>query len=155
MKSDLSKVTQQNNNSWVLQLKPSALTIQNHHCLPACGYCLSICSVQVVYKHRHACMLSCFTRARLFATLWTVAHQTPLSVGFSRQEYWSGLPCPPPGDLPDPGMEPVSLMSPALAGGFFTTSATSEIQRSLTITYNNYCRVCNYCPLCVCHILCL
>jgi len=44
-------------------------------------------------------------------------------MGFSRQEYWSGLPCSPPGDLPDPGIEPTSLMSPALAGGFFTTSA--------------------------------
>ena len=47
-------------------------------------------------------------------------------MGFSRQEYWSGLPCPPPGDVPNPGIEPVSLMSPALAGGFFTTSATWE-----------------------------
>ena len=47
-------------------------------------------------------------------------------MGFSRQEYWSGLPCPPPGDLPNPGMEPASLMSPALAGGFFITSATWE-----------------------------
>ena len=53
----------------------------------------------------------------------------PLSMGFSRQEYWSGLPCPPPGDLPDPEIEPVSLMSPALAGGFFTTSATWEALR--------------------------
>ena len=42
-------------------------------------------------------------------TIWTVAHQTPLSMGFSRQEYWSGLPCPPPGDVPDPGIEPRSL----------------------------------------------
>ena len=58
---------------------------------------------------------------QLFATPWTVASQTPLSMGFSRQEYWSGLPCPPPGDLPDPEIEPVTLMSPALAGGFFTT----------------------------------
>ena len=57
-------------------------------------------------------------------TLWTVAHQAPLSMGFSRQEYWSGLPCPLPGDLPDPGIEPTSLTS-ALAGQFFTTSATS------------------------------
>ena len=48
--------------------------------------------------------------------------------GTSRQEYWSGLPCPPPGDLPDPGIERVSLMSPALAGRFFTTSATWEAQ---------------------------
>ena len=50
--------------------------------------------------------------------------------GFSRQEYWSGLPCPPPGNLPKPGIEPTSLMSPALTGGFFTTSATWEAQWS-------------------------
>ena len=62
------------------------------------------------------------------ATLWTVGHQAPLSVGFFRQEYWSGLPFPPPGDLPNPGTEPKSLTSPALAGGFFTTSATWEAQ---------------------------
>ena len=54
------------------------------------------------------------------ATPWTVAHQPPLSLGFPRQEYWSGLSCPPPGDLPDAGIEPESLVSPALAGGFFT-----------------------------------
>ena len=54
-------------------------------------------------------------------TPWTVAHQAPLSLGFSRQEYWSGLPFPPPGDLPDPGIEAKSPMSPALTGGFFTT----------------------------------
>ena len=60
----------------------------------------------------------------LFATLWTVVCQAPLSVEFSRQEYCSGLPCPPPGIFP--GMEPESLMSPALAGEFFTTSATWE-----------------------------
>ena len=61
----------------------------------------------------------------MFATLWTVA-QPPLPMGFSRQEYWSGLPCPPPGDLLDLGIEPTSLASPALAGEFFTTSATWE-----------------------------
>ena len=54
------------------------------------------------------------------------ALQAPLSMGFSRQEYWSGLPCPPPGGLPHPGIEPVSLMSPELAGRFFTTSTTWE-----------------------------
>ena len=59
-------------------------------------------------------------------TLWTGALQAPLSVGFSRQEYWSRLPCPPPEDLPDPGSQPASLTSPALAGGFFTISATWE-----------------------------
>ena len=67
-----------------------------------------------------------FNHVRLFATLWTIAHQAPLSMGFSRQECWSGLPGPPPGDLPDSGIEPTSLMSPALAGGFLTASATWE-----------------------------
>ena len=66
-------------------------------------------------------MLSCFSRVRYFEILWTVPGQGPLSMGFSRQEYWSGLPCPPPGDLPDLRIEPSSLTSPALAGGFFTT----------------------------------
>ena len=69
-------------------------------------------------------LLSCFSCARRFATLWTIAHQAPPSMGFSRQEYWSGLTCPPPGHLPDPGVKPNSLMSPVLAGEFFTTSAT-------------------------------
>ena len=67
-----------------------------------------------------------FSRVQLFATLWTVALQAPLSKRFSKQEHWSRLPCPPPGDLPDAGMEPVSLMSSALAGGFFTTSVNWE-----------------------------
>ena len=65
-------------------------------------------------------VLSHFSRVRLFATLRTVAHQVLLAMGFSRQEYWSGLPCPPPGDLPDPGIEPISTISPALADRFFT-----------------------------------
>ena len=52
--------------------------------------------------------------------------QAPLPMGFSRQEYWSGLPCSPPGDRPDPGIEPMTLTSSALAGGFFTTSSTWE-----------------------------
>ena len=60
----------------------------------------------------------------LTVTPWTVAHQDPLSMGFSRQEHWSGLSCPPPGDLPSPGIELTSPVSPALAGGFFTTSDT-------------------------------
>ena len=74
----------------------------------------------------HACMLSPFGHAQFFATLRAIAHQAPLFIGFSRQEYWSGLPFPPPGDLPDPGLEPLFLVSPALAGGFFTTNATWE-----------------------------
>ena len=66
-------------------------------------------------------VLGGFSRVWLFATPWTVAHQAPLSMGFSRQEYWTGLPFPPPGDLPNPEIESVSLKSPALAGRFFTT----------------------------------
>ena len=72
----------------------------------------------------HACVLSHFSCVWLCATLLTVACQAPLSMGFSRQEYWSGLLCPPPGDLPSPGFEPASLTSLALAGRFFTTSTT-------------------------------
>ena len=62
------------------------------------------------------CETSCFSCARLCATLRTVAHQGPLSVGFTRQEYWRKLPCSSPGDLPDPGIKPPSLTFPALAG---------------------------------------
>ena len=66
----------------------------------------------VSHVHMHSFVLSWFSRVQLFETLWTVALQAPLSRGFSRQEHWSGLPCPPPGDLLDPGMEPTSLTSP-------------------------------------------
>ena len=62
------------------------------------------------------CALS---HVQLFVMPWAVACRAPLSMGFPKQEYWSGLPCPPAGDLPDPGIEPKSLESPALAGGFF------------------------------------
>ena len=78
------------------------------------------------------CVLSHFSQVQLFMTLWTIAHQTPLSMGFSRQEYWSGLLCPPPGDLPDSGVGPTSLMSPALGGEFFTASATWEAELFLS-----------------------
>ena len=71
-------------------------------------------------------VLSHFSRVQHFATLWAVALQAPLSMGFSRQEYWTGLPCPLPGDLSDPGIDPTSLMYPALVGGFFTTSTSWE-----------------------------
>ena len=68
------------------------------------------------------CVLSHFSHVQPFATPWTVACWAPLSKGFSRQEYWSGLPCLPPGDLPHPGIEPPSLMPSALASRLFTTS---------------------------------
>ena len=72
-------------------------------------------------------MLSHFSHVQFFVTLWTtVAGQAPLTMGFSRQEYWSRLPCHPPGDLPNSGIKPISPVSPALAGEFFTNSATWE-----------------------------
>ena len=67
----------------------------------------------------HPCTLSHFSGIQLFVTLWTVAHQVPLSMGLYKEEYWAGLPCPPPGDLPNPGIEPASLISSALAGRYF------------------------------------
>ena len=77
------------------------------------------------------CVLSHFRHVQLFATLWTIASQTPQSMGFSRQEYWSELPCPAPGDFPDPGIEP---MSPALQAGSLPLSH----QRSPIYICNKY-----------------
>ena len=74
---------------------------------------------------------------QLFVTPWTVAHQALLSMGFSRQEYWSGLPCPPPRDLTDPGIKHVSFMSPALAGWFPTTSAEIDVFLELSCFFND------------------
>ena len=119
---------------WFLQL-PGART-DSCDCLPVCllnvffiwrdAFCILFEMILLLYAHSImcACMLSHFSLIWFFATPWTVALQVPPSMGFSRQEYWSGLPCPPPGDLPDPGIEPTSLISPALTGGFFTTRAT-------------------------------
>ena len=69
-----------------------------------------------------------------FVTPWTIALQVPLSVGFPRQEYPNGLPFPPPGDFPDPGMEPTS---PALAGGFFTTEPPENLPPPQFILFYN------------------
>ena len=75
--------------------------------------------------------LGVLSRVQLLATPWTLAHQAPLSMGFPRQEYSSGLPFPPPGDLPTPGTEPTSLELPALAGGFFTTTPPGKAKGEL------------------------
>ena len=86
-------------------------------------------------------MLACMLAKSLQSCLTLcdpVDCQDPLSMGFCRQEYWSGLPCPPQGDLPHPGVEPLSLMSPALAGGFFTTSATWEANLIYTSSLFRY-----------------
>ena len=96
---------------------------------------------QTRYRHSDlgllASVLSYFSHVRLFVTLWTVALQAPLSMVFSRQEYWSGLPWPSPGDLPDPGIEPVCLKLPALAGMSFTTSTAWEVLLALEIWKKN------------------
>ena len=88
------------------------------------------------------CMLSHFSRVRLFATLWTVARQVPLSMRFSRQEHWNRLPCLPPRGSSNPGIKPVSAASPALVGGFFTTSATWEVQAAYTWALFHYLFIC-------------
>ena len=100
--------------------------------LPVLWESLIACSTS---SQVHACVLSRFSHVQLFATLWTVAHQSPLSTGFFRQEYWSGLPCSPCRDLPDPGIEPMSLMSPVLAGGFFTISTTWEAPSQVEMSF--------------------
>ena len=81
------------------------------------------------------------SRVRLFATPWTVAYQASPSIGFSRQEYWSGLPCCPPGHLPDPGIELTSLMSPAFSGKVFTLA---PLGKPLSIISTARISVANY-----------
>ena len=108
----------------IIQLKQGAALISNfafllYDATPTLTYC--------------ACMPSRFSHIQLHATLGTVAGHAPLSKRFSRQECWSELPCPPPGDLPNPEIESRSLMAPALAGGFFTTSATWEAPTNLLL----------------------
>ena len=91
-------------------------------------YFIFVC---VLILNVHMYLLSLLSSVQLFVTPWTVAHQAFLFMKFSRQECWIGLPFPAPRDLPNSGSEPTSLMFPALAGRFFTTSATWEAQFSL------------------------
>ena len=91
--------------------------------LPADGWCdnqFGQTRVQILLW-RYILDVCTLSSVRLFATPWTVANQVPLPMGFSRQEYWSGLPFPPPRDLPESGIKPSSPVSPALASRFFTT----------------------------------
>ena len=108
------------------------LSIWLHYLNASAGFFIFIAACRILsygkrilscsMKDRVPCsgMLSCFSRVWLFVTPWTVTHQAHPPMGFSRQEYRSQLPCPPPGDLPDPGIKPVSLKSPRLSGRFFT-----------------------------------
>ena len=88
------------------------------------GYTTFVCVCVCVCVYECTCVLGC---VQLFATPWTVAHQAPLSMGFHRQEYWSRFSFSTPEALPDPGIEPASLASPALAGGFFTTAPPGKL----------------------------
>ena len=94
------------------------------------------CVLGSYYLNMMVLGIQCVLSLQPFLTLCNpvdyMAHQAPLSMGFSRQEYWSSLPCPPPGDPPDPGIEPVSLLSPALADEFCTTSTLNK-QRPLIL----------------------
>ena len=137
-----------------LNSEPTAVSVTTHlitstHVTYTPNIYLFICGcIYIDMHHTHSCKspfqtkMSCvhsnwlqlcltrFSCVWLFATLWTIACQVPLSMGFSRQEYRSGLP--PPGNLSDPGVKPVSLASPALAGRFFTTSTIREAQKVRT-----------------------
>ena len=93
-----------------------------------------------------SCVLSLFSHVRLFETLWAVARQTPLSMGFSKQEYWSGLPFPLPGNLPSPGIELASRMSPASTGRFFTTEPPGKPSSLLTCSFTTNSSLVSLCP---------
>ena len=94
----------------------------------SCAYLFSSLHSSLYLLISSACVfvLSCLSHVRLFVTPWTTAHQAPLSMGFSRQEYWSGLPCPPPGDLPDLGIKPVFPECPVLQE-FFTAESLGKL----------------------------
>ena len=83
-------------------------------------------SISRIYKELLYVHILSLSHVRLFVTLWTIAHKAPLSMGFSRQEYWSGLPFPSPGKLPNSGIKHMSPMSPALVHGFFTTEPPTQ-----------------------------
>ena len=87
----------------------------------------SLIILWIVSVMTHVCVCAQLLKhVQLFETPWTIACQAPLSMEFSRQEYWSGLPFPSPGDLPNPGIEPKSLVSPALVGDLFTTASPGK-----------------------------
>ena len=79
-----------------------------------CGLITNSSALKPALGSTRLCVLSRFSQVQFFATPWTIGHQAPVSMGFSRREYWSGLPFPPPGNLPDPGFKPASFKSPAL-----------------------------------------
>ena len=102
---------------WFKQSLCGRQTSQMDHNNPALGWHFNHNLLRDLWNREvRLCVLSCFGHVRLFATLWILACQAALSMGFPRQEYWSGLPCPSPGDLSGPEIESTSLESPSLAG---------------------------------------
>ena len=91
--------------------------------------------IHLFTKILHSCLLSHFSHVPFFVTLWTIACQAPLAIGFSRQEYGSGLSCPLPEDLPDTATETQSFISSALVGGFFTTSIPGKCLIKILLCY--------------------
>ena len=122
---------------------------QPHHALksPASELRCHVCFSWQTHSKVLLChaVLSRFSHIQLCATPWTVAHQAPLSMEFSRQEYWRELLFPPPEDLPDPGIELTSLTSLALPGMFFTTGATWETQSPVEFSHT-LIQTCSFLP---------
>ena len=115
--------------SWASRRHVCPHTVLSLACVPISSYKDTTPNrpTPCLYFNLMTCLYVCIlSHVWLFVTPWTVACQALLSMGFPRQEYWSGLPFPSPGDLPDPGIEPVTLVSPALAGGFLTISTIWE-----------------------------
>ena len=108
---------------WEAPWKPLSSAVRG--CVPRLSAASFNIQIFILIRDNFYCGKICavLSHVWIFGTLWTIARQTPLSMGFSRQEYWSGLPCPPPGDLPHPGIKPES---PALAGRFFITEPPSK-----------------------------
>ena len=130
-----------------MPLKSEVLSLSKVHWTQTCWLYCSILFESLhqkeVYLYSiiggHAYMLSHFSRVWLFATFWTVTHQAPLSMGFSRQEYWSGWTCSPPGDLCDPGIEPVSHISCTVSQVLYLLALLDIILYTLyTYIYTHY-----------------
>ena len=107
-----------------------------------CKYLYNELSHCTANSQQADCVTTCvLSPVRLFGTPWTVVYQDPLSVGFSRQEYQSVLPFPSPGELPDPEIEPTSLASPALAGGFFTAEPSGKPHSEYSLAHKRHQKV--------------
>ena len=112
--------------SWIWLKRPS---------VSACSHTHTESNKKTIYRSMWKWKSSSLSRVQLFVTPWTVAHQAPVSLGFSRQEYWSGLPCPPLGDLPNPGIEPTFPVSPALQMDSLPLSLWGSPVRLFTVSH--------------------